>query len=208
MGRRNAATAAASEIPHIGVAGFEEGKVVMSRSDQRIDRPLLPERPSSGRLVSGTRGPRWCRWPCGCPRSSAANDRCPTDHTWAPAWTRNGPCGRPANKASLAICAAAVGTGDRHFRRQCSTSKPQRRGRRLTAVATRPLLRDQERCAVETTEHRRCLCRPCRPGFGHSRTLRRVGCRSGGALLQERFARWRPLLGCSQRQWTRASRAR
>jgi hypothetical protein len=29
------------------------GEVVTSRNDQRIDRPLLPERPPSGRLVSG-----------------------------------------------------------------------------------------------------------------------------------------------------------
>jgi hypothetical protein len=35
-------------------------KVVTSRNDQRIDHPLLPERPPSGRLVSGRqRGHRW-----------------------------------------------------------------------------------------------------------------------------------------------------
>jgi hypothetical protein len=31
-------------------------EVVTSRNDQRIDRPLLPEQPPSGRVVSGTRG--------------------------------------------------------------------------------------------------------------------------------------------------------
>jgi hypothetical protein len=39
-----ALAASAINAFHIGVAGLEEG-FVMSRNDQRIDRPLLPERP-------------------------------------------------------------------------------------------------------------------------------------------------------------------
>jgi hypothetical protein len=66
-----------------------------------------------------------------------------------------------------------------------------------------------ERCpATDTSGHFRCGRPAFRPGSGHLQTLCRIRCPPGGCGdYRNRSPGRRPLVGCSQRRWTRPSRA-
>jgi hypothetical protein len=191
--------AAADHAP----AGGTVMEVVTSRNDRRIDRPLLPgDRRPDGRcpvhadrldamamLVSAAVGPlgrvSGCRWAGGHQHghvvvpAAAAADMATVRPDTAPE-----PLLPQATTTSRAgrhgRCPAGLGHGP------CGTS------------AVRPPARPDTSAAA---------VRHARPGFGHrgrtaaSGVTRRVG------GYGNRSSGWRPLVGCSQRRWTRASRA-
>ena len=82
-----------SKLRPLGGHGYWQ-EFVASRNHQRIDRPLLPERPPSGRLVSGRRGQAGGRWPCRSLRRSEARTGCPAAYrTPATSVDTGDPCG-------------------------------------------------------------------------------------------------------------------
>jgi hypothetical protein len=177
-------------------------EVVTSRSDRRIDRPLLPELPPSGRRVSGT-----CRQrldsaamlvsaavgPWTGVQLPIAHGHQP-DTSWSLPSRRghgdwaagHGPelyfCRPRRCQGGLGRCpggsAAAHGP--------CGTSAVRPQAWPDTAAAT-------VRPAVQVRTPRGRSAAPVSPG----------GCGAYG----NRSSGWRPLVGCSQRRWARASRA-
>jgi hypothetical protein len=164
---------------------------------QRIDRPLLPERPPSGRLVSGTRGQAGVcgdLWPG---RVSASRTPATSADT---GWSLR----QPPRTSQLVWRAAGHGSGTAatagHSRVQtrwawsvsCRHGDPDRPcGNRSGLPQTSP---DTSAVAV-----RRAVQVP----DTHERTAASGVC--GG--YRNRSPGWRPLVGCSQRRWTRPSRA-
>jgi hypothetical protein len=61
---------------------------------------------------------------------------------------------------------------------------------------------------TDTAGHFRCGRPPCRPGSGHRGRTAASGVRpADGGGYRNRSPGWRPLVGCSQRRWTRTIRA-
>jgi hypothetical protein len=79
-----------------------------ARSDLRIDRPLLPERPPSGRLVSGTLGQDSVDGHAGVRGDLRPGRECPADY--ATSVDTGGPCGSHRRHATRAG-AAGRGSG-------------------------------------------------------------------------------------------------
>jgi hypothetical protein len=75
----------------------------LAQSDQRIDRPLFPERAPSGRLASGTRGQAGLGGQCWCPRRPPARTGVqPPSAQEPPVWKRGGRYASPAAIAARA----------------------------------------------------------------------------------------------------------
>jgi len=85
---------------HVRQAPIWVEEVGMTRSDRRIDRPLLPERPPSGRPMSGIRGHAGVRGGLTPGQMCSASGRLPpTGHQRG---HRGGPCRSPADMTTRA----------------------------------------------------------------------------------------------------------
>ena len=158
--------------------------VVTSRNDRRIDRSLLPERPPSGRAVSGTRGHAGVGDHAGVRGDlMLRTDVRPTFARWPPVWARDGPVVVP--RTWQLVCLAA-GHGPLLLLSQAAAASKW-----VGMVGVRSAWQPggpfgiSSGHAADTAGQVRCGRPACCPGSGHPRTLCRVRCHPAGREATE-----------------------
>jgi hypothetical protein len=186
------------------------GEVVTGRREQRTDRPSA----ASGTTAVRTAGVRhtrtgWTWWRCWCPRRSDpwTGVRPPTGRRPS-AGHQHGHLVIPAVATADMATHAAGHTPGTTATAGHGPAKRGEHGRRPVAMATPGgPAGNSSGLAPATAGHLRCGRPACRPGpdtRGHvPPPVSPGGCGGYG----NRSSGWRPLVGCSQRRWARASRA-
>jgi hypothetical protein len=165
--------------PPAGPALRRVEEVVTSRSHQRIDRPLLPELPPSGRQVSGTRGQAGHDGHAGVRgrRTPWTGVRLPTA-----GGHRHGHVVVPA-AAAADVATVRPATGPEPLLPQATPHPGQAGMVGVRPAWPRPWPVWNERCpTIGTAGHFRGGRPACRPDSRHPRTRCRLRCHLAGAV--------------------------
>jgi hypothetical protein len=150
--------------------------------------------------------PGWCRWPGRCPWRADARTGVRLPTAWGHQHGHRWPCGGyrghgihgPRNRLR---CLGPLLP-------QATAASSKRHGRFPAAMATVAARSGTGAVLPDTAGHSCCGRPPCRPGSGHRGRTAASGVRPADAGgYRNRSPGRRPLVGCSQRRWTRATRA-